>query len=68
MLSTPVLLAASISSTSIFFPSAIPEQDSQTPHGLVEIFVNFSGFMQLNNFAIILAVEVLPTPRTPVKM
>ena len=35
---------------------------------LVEIFGNFSGFMQLNNFAIILAVEVLPTPRTPVKM
>ena len=35
---------------------------------IIAISDDFSGFVQLNNFAIILAVDVLPTPLTPVSM
>ena len=64
--STPVWLAASISITSICRPSAIATHGSQTPQGSIVGPPCPSGPMQLSALAISRAVEVLPTPRTPV--
>ena len=61
--STPVLLAASISSTSRWFESVI---DLQLSHKFSsQIFSN--PFLQFKDFAKILAIVVLPTPLIPVK-
>src|SRR3990167_583830 len=64
--STPVWLAASISITSIWRPSAIARHGSHTPHGSIVGPPCPSGPMQLSALAISRAVDVLPTPRTPV--
>ena len=64
--STPVWLAASISITSIWRPSAIATHGSHTPQGSIVGPPCPSGPMQLSALAISRAVEVLPTPRTPV--
>jgi hypothetical protein len=64
--STPVLDAASISTTSIWRPAAMATQGSHTPHGLIVGPPLPSGPMQFSAFAMMRAVEVLPTPRTPV--
>ena len=59
-LSTPVCVAASISSTSMSRPSAISTQASHTPHGsAVGPFTQFSARARMR------AVVVLPTPRGP---
>ena len=63
MLSTPVLLAASISITSRAAPLAIAKQASHLPQGLA---VGLLLFKQFNDFAKILALEVLPVPLGPV--
>src|SRR3954471_17292530 len=63
-LSTPVLLAASISITSMSSPRAIPWQDSHLPHGLV---VGLSLLSQLSALARMRAIDVLPVPRVPQK-
>ena len=63
MLSTPVLLAASISITSNAEPLAIAWQASHSPQGLA---VGLLLFRQFKDFARILALEVLPVPRGPV--
>ncbi|GAO05620.1 hypothetical protein PSR1_04535 [Anaeromyxobacter sp. PSR-1] len=60
-LSTPLLEAASISTTSTARPSAISTQGVQTPHGSA-----VGPFSQLSAFATRRAVVVLPTPRGPV--
>jgi len=65
MLSTPVFEAASISSTSTLRPSAIEMQASQVPQGSM---VGLSLAVQFSPLAMIRAVVVLPTPRTPVRM
>ena len=62
MLSMPVCVAASISSTSMSRPSAISTQASQTPHGSA-----VGPFSQFSARARIRAVVVLPTPRGPAK-
>ena len=64
MLSTPVLEAASISITSRALPAAIDVQSSQLPQGSG---VGPSDPMQLSERARILALEVLPVPRGPLK-
>src|SRR4051795_9087242 len=61
-LSTPVLLAASISITSISSPRAMPLHDSHSSHGCV---VGLSDFSQLRHLARMRAVEVFPVPRVP---
>ena len=61
MLSTPLLLAASISVTSSTEPSSMPLQISHTPQGLPSCW-----FGQLTALAMILEQEVLPVPREPV--
>src|SRR4051812_26817114 len=66
MSSTPLWLAASISTTSMWRSSAMPTQLSQTPHGSVVGPPLPSGPMQLSARAMIRAVVVLPIPRTPV--
>ena len=64
MLSTPVLEAASISMTSRALPLAIAVQSSQVPHGSG---VGPSLLRQFRDRARILALEVLPVPRGPLK-
>ena len=64
MLSTPVLEAASISITSRAVPAAIVVQSSQVPQGSG---VGPSLLRQLSERARILALEVLPVPRGPLK-
>ena len=64
--SMPVCEAASISITSICRPSAIARHGSHTLHGVIVGPPCPSGPMQLSALAISRAVEVLPTPRTPV--
>ena len=59
-LSTPVCVAASISSTSMSRPSAISTHASQTPHGSA-----VGPFTQLSARASMRAVVVLPQPRGP---
>ena len=59
--STPLLDAASISSTSMQEPESMALQASQTLQGLP-----WSGFRQLTAFARILAQLVLPVPLEPV--
>ena len=66
--STPVLEAASISSTSTSRSSAIATQWTQTPHGSIVGPPAPSGPTQLSARAISRAVVVLPMPRTPVRM
>ena len=66
MSSTPVRLAASISITSICRSSVIARQLSQTPQGLTVGPPVPSEPIQFNPLAMIRAVVVLPTPRTPV--
>ena len=61
MLSTPLLLAASISTTSRIDPSSRPRQTGQTPHGSPSC-----GSRQLTALARIFAQVVLPVPREPV--
>ena len=61
---TPVLLAASISTTSIFFSSEIEIQLAHSPQGSG---FERSIFSQLTIFDIILAIVVLPTPLVPEK-
>ena len=63
---TPVRLAASISSTSTCRPSAMARQGSQTPQGSMVAPARPSGPVQFSPLAMIRAVVVLPTPRTPV--
>ena len=59
-LSTCVLVAASISTTSMSRPCAISTQASHSPHGSA-----VGPLMQFSARARILAVVVLPTPRGP---
>src|SRR4051812_25706764 len=66
MSSIPVWLAASISITSMCRPSEIALHGSQTLHGVMVGPPCPSGPMQFSALAISRAVEVLPTPRTPV--
>ena len=66
MSSTPVRDAASISSTSTCRPSAMARQASQTPQGSIVGPPCPSGPVQFSALAMIRAVVVLPTPRTPV--
>ena len=61
-LSMPVLLAASISSTSRSRPWAISTQASHSPQGS-----GVGPLMQLSARARMRAVVVLPTPRAPAK-
>ena len=60
MFSTPLLLAASISTTFIEAPAAIALQVAHSLQGLP-----FCGFSQLIARARILATEVFPVPRVP---
>ena len=62
MLSTPLLLAASISTTSSTEPSSIPRQAAHSLQGLPS-----TGRSQLTALATILEQVVLPVPREPVK-
>jgi hypothetical protein len=64
----PVRLAASISMTSTWRSSAMARQFSQTPQGSGVGPPAPSGPTQLSARAMIRAVVVLPTPRTPVRM
>ncbi|MEJ1967514.1 MAG: hypothetical protein WDN03_02580 [Rhizomicrobium sp.] len=67
--SMPLLEAASISCTSTCRLSAMATQGSQTPQGwMVGSLRVPSGPMQLSARAMMRAVVVLPTPRTPVSM
>ena len=68
MSSTPVLLAASISSTSTCRPCAMATQGPQVPQGSVVGPPSPSGPSQLSPLAMIRAVVVLPVPRMPVSM
>ena len=61
-LSTCVLVAASISRTSMSRPCAISTQASHSPHGSP-----VGPFSQLRQRARMRAVVVLPTPRGPEK-
>ena len=65
---TPVRLAASISSTSTWRPSAIATQASQTPQGSIVGPPAPSGPVQFSPLAMMRAVVVLPVPRMPVRM
>ena len=60
ILSTPLLEAASISSTSVALPASIERQASQARHG-----EPFCGFSQLTALARIFAQVVFPVPREP---
>jgi hypothetical protein len=60
MLSTLLLLAASISRTSVALPESIERQAEHSLQGLP-----FIGCSQLTAFASIFAVEVFPVPRVP---
>ena len=62
MLSTPLLLAASISTTSIMLPASMPRQAAHSPQGLPS-----TGCSQLTARARSLAQVVLPVPRVPTK-
>ncbi len=62
----PVRVAASISSTSMWRPSAIAVQWPQTPQGSGVACPLPSAPVQLSARAMIRAVVVLPTPRIPV--
>ena len=62
ILSTPLLDAASISSTSVAEPLSIDRQASQQLHGLP-----FTGDSQFIAFASIFAQVVFPVPREPQK-
>src|SRR5688500_1090068 len=64
--STPVCEAASISITSMCRPSAIARHGSHSPQGSMVGPPCPSGPRQFSAFATSRAVEVLPTPRTPV--
>ena len=65
----PVRLAASISCTSTLRDSEIETQGSQTPQGwMVGPVCLPSAPMQFNARAMMRAVVVFPTPRTPVSM
>ncbi len=67
--SMPLLEAASISCTSTWRDSAMATQGSQTPQGwMVGSLRVPSGPTQLSARAMMRAVVVLPTPRTPVSM
>ena len=59
-LSTPLLLAASISTTSVRLPSSMPVQKRQALQGLPSC-----GFSQFTALARILAQVVFPVPRVP---
>ena len=61
MLSTPLLEAASISTTSMMEPASIPRQTSHSLQGSPSL-----GCRQLTALARILAQVVLPVPREPV--
>ena len=61
-LSTPLLEAASISTTSSTLPASIPRQLAHSPHGSPS-----TGRSQLTAFARIFAQVVLPVPREPQK-
>ena len=61
MLSTPLLLAASISTTSKIEPFSNPLQTSHSPQGSPSL-----GCRQFTARARILAQVVLPVPREPV--
>ena len=65
--STPVWLAASTSRTSTWREAAIATQGSHLPHGSSVASPVPSGPMQFRPRASSRAVEVLPTPRTPVR-
>src|SRR3954447_10969072 len=67
MSSIPVCEAASISITSICRPSEMARHGSQTLHGVIVGPPCPSAPMQFNALAISRAVDVLPTPRTPVR-
>lgn len=60
MLSTPLLLAASISIISVNCCSSMALQNSHLQQGFP-----FTGFLQLIAFANILAIVVLPLPLVP---
>ena len=60
--STPLLEAASISTTSRTLPSSMPRQAAHSPQGSP-----FTGCRQLTALASILAQVVLPVPRVPTK-
>ncbi len=60
MLSTPLLEAASISSTSVVVPASMARQAAHSPQGLPSC-----GSRQLTAFANILAQLVFPVPREP---
>ena len=65
----PVREAASISITSTWRDSAMEMHASHWPHGVIVGFAFApSGPMQLSARAMMRAVVVLPTPRTPVSM
>ena len=68
MSSTPVRLAASISITSGWRSARMATQLAQTPHGSAVGPPVPSGPMQFSARAMMRAVVVLPTPRTPVSM
>jgi hypothetical protein len=69
MSSMPVREAASISCTSTNRDSAIARQGSHTPQGSMVGEVRLpSGPTQLSARAMMRAVVVFPTPRTPVSM
>ena len=63
ILSTPVLLAASISITSRAEPRRIARQISQVPQG---VGVGLSPAIQFKDLARMRAEEVLPVPLGPV--
>ena len=60
MSSTPLLEAASISSTSVAAPLSMERQAAHSPQGPAAV-----GCSQLTAFASILAQDVLPVPREP---
>ena len=60
--STPLLLAASISTTSRSLPRVMPSQEAHVPQGS-----GVGPFAQLSALAKIRAVVVLPVPRGPMK-
>lgn len=65
---TPVREAASISITSVWRSTRMAAQLAQTPHGSAVGPPCPSGPMQFSARAMMRAVVVLPTPRTPVSM
>src|SRR5918993_978478 len=64
VLSTPVLEAASISTTSMASPRAMPRHDSHLSQGFV---TGLSLLWQFRHLARMRAVLVLPVPRVPQK-